>query len=54
MRVYMAHRDAEKGGEETITSSLEDLLEDLPENGLPLTDEDREWLEAPPVGREVL
>jgi hypothetical protein len=29
--------------------ALEDLLEDLPEHGLPLTEEDREWLEAPAV-----
>lgn len=34
--------------------TLEELLEGSPKEALALTDEDREWLNAPAVGKEIL
>ena len=33
--------------------TLEDLLSETPKSALQLTDEDREWLEAIPRGKEI-
>lgn len=38
----------------TTDSSLEELLAGSPKEAFALTDEDREWLDFPPVGKEIL
>ncbi len=34
--------------------TLAELLEELPKNPAPRTEDEQAWLDAPPVGREIL
>jgi len=39
---------------EVLPQTLDDMLDTCPPGPIPLTEEDREWLEMPDVGKEIL